>query len=46
MVNIKLDFMDELFCNWINLDLEKLYYFQETRLFVWKIENFDGLQLP
>ena len=23
-----------------------LYYFQETKLFVWKIENFDELQLP
>ena len=21
------------------------YYFRETRLFVWKIENFDELQL-
>ena len=23
-----------------------LYYFRETKLFVWKIENFDELQLP
>ena len=23
-----------------------LYYFQETRFFVWKIENFNELQLP
>ena len=23
-----------------------LYYFQETGFFVWKIENFDELQLP
>ena len=23
-----------------------LYYFQETRRFVWKIENLDELQLP
>ena len=23
-----------------------LYYFQETNFFVWKIENFDELQLP
>ena len=28
------------------LNLDKDYYFQETRLFVWKIENFDKLQLP
>ena len=23
-----------------------LYYFQETRFFGWKIENFDKFQLP
>ena len=24
----------------------KLYYFQETRYFTWKIENYDEMQLP
>ena len=24
----------------------KLYYFRETRFFVWEIENFDELQIP
>ena len=23
-----------------------MYYFQETRFFFWKIDNFDELQLP
>ena len=29
-----------------NLMPKKLYYVGKTRLFVWKIENFDKLQLP
>ena len=28
------------------LNLDKSCYLQETRLFVWKIENFGKLQLP
>ena len=27
-------------------NLDKALLFQETRFFVWKIEKFDGLQLP
>ena len=30
---------------WSNT-LNKALLFRETRLFVWKIENFDELQLP
>ena len=26
--------------------MTKLYYFRETRLFVWKIETFGELKLP
>ena len=25
---------------------QKLYYFPETRLFIWKTENLEELQLP
>ena len=55
VVSIKLGFTKWLFCNLIilimwcktrYLNLGKTLFFRETRLFVWKIENFDELQLP
>ena len=41
VVNLKLVFTD-----WSFLNLAKLFYFRETRLFFWKTKNFGKLQLP
>ena len=55
VVNLKLAFTEWFFYNLVILiklckiryvNLTKLLYFRETRLVVWKIENFDELQLP
>ena len=54
-INLKLAFKEWFFYNLViliklcknqYLNLDRALLFQETKLFVWKIENFDELQLP
>ena len=55
MIDLKLAFKEWFFYNLViliklcknqYLNLDRALLFQETKLFVWKIENFDELQLP